>query len=100
MSEAHGGERIAKVMARAGLCSRRDAEAMISEGRVSVNGRKLSSPAINVTPEDVVRVDGKALPTAERSRLFRYHKPRGLLTTARDPQGHRPVRASPPDRRA
>lgn len=86
-NKAHEGERIAKVMARAGLCSRRDAEAWITAGRVSVNGKKLSSPAVNIGPADVVRVDGKPLPEAEKTRLFRYHKPRGLVTTAKDPEG-------------
>jgi len=81
------GERIAKAIARAGICSRRDAEAMILEGRVSVNGKKLSSPALNVTDGDDIRIDGKPLPAAERTRLFRYYKPRGLVTTAKDPQG-------------
>jgi 23S rRNA pseudouridine2605 synthase len=81
------GERIAKVMARAGLCSRREAEAWIAAGRVVVNGTALTSPAFNVTTRDAVVVDGKPLPTRERTRLFRYHKPRGLVTTARDPQG-------------
>jgi 23S rRNA pseudouridine2605 synthase len=81
------GERIAKAIARAGVCSRRDAETMILEGRVTVNGKKLASPALNVTDSDDIRVDGKPLPTAERTRLFRYYKPRGLVTTAKDPQG-------------
>jgi 23S rRNA pseudouridine2605 synthase len=81
------GERIAKAIARAGICSRRDAEAMILEGRVSVNGKKLSSPALNVTDSDDIRVDGKPLPQPERTRLFRYYKPRGLVTTAKDPEG-------------
>ena len=81
------GERIAKVMARAGLCSRRDAEAWIAAGRVSLNGKKLQSPAVNVQPHDDVRVDGKPLPEAEKTRLFRYYKPRGLVTTAKDPEG-------------
>ena len=80
-------ERIAKIMARAGLCSRRDAEAWIAAGRVAVNGEVLTSPAINVSPRDTVVVDGKPLPMRERTRLFRYHKPRGLVTTSRDPQG-------------
>jgi 23S rRNA pseudouridine2605 synthase len=84
---AFEGERIAKAIARAGVCSRRDAEAMILEGRVQVNGKKLSSPALNVTDSDDIRVDGKPLPAAERTRLFRYYKPRGLVTTAKDPQG-------------
>ena len=86
-SEKREGQRIAKVMARAGLCSRRDAEAWIAEGRVVVNGRKLDSPAFNVSPEDDVRVDGKPLAAPERTRLFLYNKPRGLVTTARDPDG-------------
>lgn len=81
------GERIAKVMARAGVCSRRDAEAMILEGRVQVNGKKIASPALNVTDSDDIRVDGMPLPDRERTRLFRYYKPRGLVTTAKDPEG-------------
>ncbi len=74
-------------MARAGLCSRRDAEAWIAEGRVSVNGKVLASPAYNVSEADDVRVDGKPLAAPERTRLFLFHKPRGLVTTARDPDG-------------
>jgi len=81
------GERIAKVMARAGLCSRREAEAWIAAGRVAVNGEKIASPALNVTRADRIVVDGKPLPGAERTRLFLYHKPRGLVTTSADPQG-------------
>ena len=80
-------ERIAKVMARAGLCSRREAEAWIAAGRVAVNGAVITSPALNVTAQDRVSVDGRPLPTRERTRLFLYHKPRGLLTTSADPQG-------------
>jgi 23S rRNA pseudouridine2605 synthase len=87
MSEAHSGERIAKAMARAGLCSRREAEQWIVEGRVKVNGAKLTSPAKNVVPTDIITVDGKVLPAKEKTRLWRYHKPRGLLTAAKDPQG-------------
>jgi 23S rRNA pseudouridine2605 synthase len=78
--------RIAKAMARAGLCSRRDAERWIADGRVSVNGRVLSSPALDVGPSDKIVVDGKPLPGAEPARLWRYHKPRGLVTTHKDPQ--------------
>ncbi len=81
------GERIAKVMARAGLCSRRDAETWIAAGRVSVNGKLIASPALNVTKHDRIVVDGKPLPGRERTRLFRYYKPRGLMTTNRDPEG-------------
>jgi 23S rRNA pseudouridine2605 synthase len=81
------GERIAKVLARAGLASRRDAEAMVTQGRVAVNGRIINSPALDVTTNDVVTVDGAPLPPRERTRLFLYHKPRGLMTTHADPEG-------------
>jgi 23S rRNA pseudouridine2605 synthase len=80
-------ERIAKIMARAGLCSRRDAERWIAEGRVAVDGTVLTSPAVTVTAENEVRVDGQPLPGAERARLWRYHKPSGLVTTHRDEKG-------------
>jgi 23S rRNA pseudouridine2605 synthase len=83
----HEGERIAKVIARAGLASRREAEAWIAAGRVAVNGTRITSPALNVTANDKIAVDGKPLPGAERTRLFLYHKPRGLVTTSSDPQG-------------
>jgi 23S rRNA pseudouridine2605 synthase len=82
-----GAERIAKLMARAGLCSRREAEAWIAAGRVAVNGRVLASPALNVTSADKVVVDGKPLEAPERTRLFLFNKPAGLVTTDRDPQG-------------
>ena len=97
-SEVRAGQRIAKVIARAGVCSRRDAEAWIAAGRVSVNGKVLSSPAFNVSEADDVRVDGKRLGAPERTRLFLFHKPRGLVTTARDPEGRNTVFAVlPPD---
>jgi 23S rRNA pseudouridine2605 synthase len=83
----HEGERIAKVIARAGLASRREAEAWVAAGRVSVNGTTITSPALNVTGADRIAVDGRPLPGAERTRLFLYHKPRGLVTTTSDPQG-------------
>lgn len=86
-SETRAGERIAKVMARAGLCSRRDAESWIEQGRVSVNGEMIASPAFNVTAQDRISIDGKPLPRAERTRLFLYNKPRGLVTTHADPEG-------------
>jgi 23S rRNA pseudouridine2605 synthase len=82
-----GGERIAKVIARAGVCSRREAERMIADGRVAVDGKTLTSPAVTVGPDNHVAVDGHPLPAPEPPRLWRYHKPAGLLTTARDPQG-------------
>jgi 23S rRNA pseudouridine2605 synthase len=81
------GERIAKVVSRAGLASRRDAEEWIVQGRVSVNGRVINSPALDVTTRDVITVDGKPLPERERTRLFMFHKPRGLMTTHADPEG-------------
>lgn len=81
------GERIAKIVARAGLCSRRDAEDWIVQGRVAVNGRVINSPALDITDNDVVTIDGKPLPERERTRLFLYHKPRGLMTTHDDPEG-------------
>src|SRR4051794_1092607 len=80
-------ERIAKAIARAGLCSRRDAERWIAEGRVSLNGEILTSPAVTVTADSDIRVDGKKLPEPERPRLWRYHKPVGLITTHRDEKG-------------
>lgn len=86
-SAAEERPRVAKLLARAGLCSRRDAERLIAEGRVAVNGRVLDTPAVTVGPEDRVTVDGKLLPEAEASRLWRYHKSAGLITTRRDPQG-------------
>lgn len=86
-SDETKGERIAKRLARAGLCSRRDAERWIAEGRVSVDGRKLTSPALSVTESNLITVDGKPLPETERTRLWRYHKPAGLVTSHKDPQG-------------
>jgi 23S rRNA pseudouridine2605 synthase len=79
--------RIAKALARAGLCSRRDAERWIEQGRVSVNGKVLASPALDVSPTDRILVDGNPLPAPEPPRLWRYHKPKGLVTTHADPQG-------------
>src|SRR5690606_37970043 len=81
------GERVAKFLARAGVCSRRDAERLISEGRVKVNGKKLETPAFKVTAKDKVTVDGKPVGAPEPTRLWRYHKPSGLVTTHRDPAG-------------
>jgi 23S rRNA pseudouridine2605 synthase len=95
-NSAHSGERIAKAIARAGLASRREAEAWIAAGRVAVNGATISSPALNVKGADRVTVDGKPLPQRERTRLFLFHKPRGLVTTHADPQGRPTVFAALP----
>jgi 23S rRNA pseudouridine2605 synthase len=89
-------QRIAKVLARAGLCSRRDAERWIAEGRVAVDGAVLTSPAINVTDASDIRVDGMPLPEKQRARLWRYHKPSGLVTTHRDEKGRATVFAALP----
>lgn len=85
------GDRIAKLLARAGLASRREAERMIGEGRVTVNGKVIESPALNVTGKDTITVDGKPLPDMEGPRLWRYHKPAGLVTTERDEKGRKTV---------
>ncbi len=81
------GDRIAKVLARAGVASRREAERMIEAGRVTVNGKSINSPALNVTAKDKITVDGKPVSEPEPSRLWLYHKPTGLVTTARDEKG-------------
>ncbi|HBR69532.1 MAG TPA: rRNA pseudouridine synthase [Rhodospirillaceae bacterium] len=86
-TEDHKKERIAKKIARAGICSRRDAEKWIMTGRVAVNGKTLETPAFTVGEDDVVTVDGKPLPQAAKTRLFLYHKPAGLVTTNRDEKG-------------
>jgi 23S rRNA pseudouridine2605 synthase len=85
------GERIAKRLARAGLCSRRDAERWIAQGRVKVDGEVLTTPACVVTVRSRIEVDGKPLPDAERPRLWRYHKPPEEIVTARDPQGRKTI---------
>jgi 23S rRNA pseudouridine2605 synthase len=90
------GERIARRLARAGVASRRVAETMIAAGRVAVNGRVIDSPALNVTAADRVTVDGKALAEPEPARLWRYHKPAGLVTSERDEKGRDTVFARLP----
>jgi len=90
------GERIAKVIARAGICSRRDAEKLIAEGRVKLDGAVVTTPAIKVTQANIVLVDGNPLAEPEPARLWRYHKPTGLVTTHKDPQGRPTVFASLP----
>jgi len=85
------GERIAKRLARAGVASRREVERMIEAGRVSVNGQKLDSPALNVVESDDILVDGRPVAAAEPAKLWRYHKPAGLVTSARDEKGRATV---------
>ena len=84
-------ERIAKVMARAGLCSRREAERWIEDGRVEINGTKITSAALNVSANDKIIVDGKPLPSADKTRLWMFHKPTGTVTTNNDPEGRQTV---------
>src|SRR5690349_4555198 len=92
------GERIAKFLARAGVCSRRDAERLIADGRVKLNGKTLDTPAMKVTKKDKISVDGRPIGAAEATRLWRYHKPTGLVTTHRDPAGRPTVFQNlPPD---
>ena len=81
------GERIAKYLARAGVASRREAEKLIEQGIVTVNGETLTTPAFKVTPDMDIRVDGTRIGKPEAPRLWRYHKPDGLVTTHKDPQG-------------
>ena len=88
---ADTGDRIAKRIARAGICSRRDAEKLILEGKVKVNGETITSPALNVSADDKIMVDGKRLPQAQESRLWRYYKPRGLIVTDRDERGRETI---------
>src|SRR5437899_12647848 len=84
---AENGERISKVVSRAGVASRRDVERMIGEGRIALNGETVLTPATLVKPGDRILVDGAPLPAKERTRLFLYHKPPGLVTTEKDPEG-------------
>lgn len=90
------GERIAKVIARAGICSRRDAEKLVLEGRVRLDGALVTSPAINVTENNLVQVDDKPLAQPETARMWRYHKPTGLVTTHKDEKGRPTVFANLP----
>ena len=97
-ADGERGERIAKRIARAGLASRREAERWIAAGRVAVDGTVLVSPAVTVGPDAVITVDGAPLPAPERARLWRYHKPNGLVTSHADPQGRATIFAALPPR--
>lgn len=91
------GERIAKALARAGVASRREVERLIAEGRVAINGRTLATPAVRIEAGDILTVDGEVVGEPEPVRLFRYHKPSGLVTSHKDPQGRPTVfQALPP----
>jgi len=90
-NEPPKGERIAKTLSRAGVASRREAERLIAEGRVAVNGKRIASPALNVTARDRITVDGRAIAEPAPSRLWRYHKPSGLVTSAHDEKGRATV---------
>lgn len=91
------GDRIAKVLARAGVASRREVERMIAARRIAVNGSIIDSPALNVTDADAILVDGKPVGKAEAARLWLYHKPAGLVTSERDERGRRTVFDALPD---
>ena len=90
------GERVAKALARAGVASRREIERLIEAGRVALNGQVLTTPAVKVEPGDILTVDGKVVGETEPTRLFRYHKPTGLMTTHTDPKGRPTVFAALP----
>lgn len=94
--EGSSGDRIAKVIARAGICSRRDAEKLILEGKVTVDGVTITSPALNVTAANLITVDGNPLKAPEAARMWRYHKPSGLVTTHKDEKGRPTVFANLP----
>ncbi len=96
--KAYAGERIAKVLARAGVASRREVEKLVAAGRIAVDGKVVSSPALNVTDKNAITLDGKPVKAAEEPRVWRYHKTAGTLTTNRDPKGRPTVfEKLPPD---
>ncbi len=94
--EAGRGERIAKWLSRAGVASRRDAEKLLAEGRIRLNNQAVTHPATFVQPGDTVQVSGRVVDAPDRTRLWRYHKPDGLVTTHKDPEGRPTVFAALP----
>ncbi|MFT8891948.1 MAG: pseudouridine synthase [Acetobacter papayae] len=97
MTQEPRAERIAKWLARSGVASRRDAERMIEEGRIRLNGQPVTHPATFVSDNDIVQVNGEPVAPPQRTRLWRYHKPDGLVTTHRDPEGRRTVFSALPE---
>ncbi|MBW4707498.1 rRNA pseudouridine synthase [Roseobacter sp. YSTF-M11] len=97
VSKPPEGDRIAKVLSRAGIASRREAERMIEAGRVGVNGKQISSPALNVTTQDKITVDGKEISAPEPPRLWLFHKPTGLVTTDHDEKGRDTIYSALPE---
>jgi len=97
-NQENTGERIAKRIAAAGVCSRRDAERLITEGKVKVNGKTIKSPALNVTIKDAIEINGEEIGKRKHTRLWLYHKPKGLITTSKDEMGRETVFENlPPD---
>jgi 23S rRNA pseudouridine2605 synthase len=95
--ENQSGDRIAKFLARAGIASRREVERMIADGRITLNGQKLDTPAVKVTEADAITVDGKPVGAPEKLRVWRYYKPNGLVTSAKDEKGRRTIFDALPD---
>lgn len=96
-ADAARGERVAKWLARAGVASRRDAEKLVEEGVVRINGAVVTHPATFIQPDDIVQVRAAVIDAPDRTRLWRYHKPEGLMTTHKDPQGRPTVFDRLPD---
>jgi 23S rRNA pseudouridine2605 synthase len=90
-SESGGAQRVAKLIARAGVCSRREAERLIEQRRVAVDDETLTTPAVTVDDPQRITIDGERLPQPERTRIFRFHKPSGVVTTERDPEGRQTI---------
>jgi 23S rRNA pseudouridine2605 synthase len=95
---SEAGERLAKIIARSGFCSRRDAEKLIADGRVTLDGEPVSQQGTRGREDQTIAIDGRPLKQPEPTRLWRYHKATGLVTTHRDPQGRPTVFEKLPDR--